>query len=82
MALKRLYFSKFSWEAWPRTPLEVLAPSARVGQIRVRSPKISKPVRLWQFPLGQSYRERHEVCPLYRLSLGAVNHRQCLLDCL
>ena len=36
MALKRLYFSKFSWGAWLRTPLEVLAPSARVGQIRVR----------------------------------------------
>ena len=36
MALKRLYFSKFCWGAWPRTPLEVLAPSARVGQIRVR----------------------------------------------
>ena len=38
MALKRLYFSKFSWGACPRTPLEVLAPSARVGQIRVRPP--------------------------------------------
>ena len=25
MALKRLYFSKFSWGACPRTPLEVLA---------------------------------------------------------
>ena len=38
MALKRLYFSKFLWEACPRTPLEVLAPSARVEQIRVRPP--------------------------------------------
>ena len=48
MALKRLYFSKFSWGACPRTPREVLAPSARVGQIRVRPPppKFSKPVRL------------------------------------
>ena len=36
-------------EHGPGSPLEVLAPSARVGQIRVRppSPKISKPVRLW-----------------------------------
>ena len=47
MALKRLYFSKFSWGACPRTSLEVLAPSARVGKIRVRPPKISKPVGLW-----------------------------------
>ena len=43
MALKRLYFSKFSWGACPRTPLEVLTPSA---QIRVHPPKISKPVHL------------------------------------
>ena len=47
MALKRLYFTKFSRENMPRTPLEVLAPSAGVGQIRVCPPKISKPVRLW-----------------------------------
>ena len=46
MALKRLYFSKFSWGPSPRTPLEVLAPKARVGQIRVRPLKISKRVRL------------------------------------
>ena len=46
MALKRLYFSKFSWGACPRISLEVLAPSARVGQIRIRPLKISKPVRL------------------------------------
>ena len=46
MALKRLYFSKFSWGAYPRIPLEVLAPLARVGQIPVCPPKISKPVRL------------------------------------
>ena len=46
MALKRLYFSKFSWGACPRTTLEVLAPSAEVGQTRIRFPKISKPVRL------------------------------------
>ena len=26
MALKRLYFSKFSWGAWARTPIEILAP--------------------------------------------------------
>ena len=34
-----------------RIPLEVLAPSARVGQIRVCPPqkKISKPVRLWHY---------------------------------
>ena len=38
MALKRLYFSKFSWRACPRTPLQVLAPWARVGQIRVCPP--------------------------------------------
>ena len=47
MPLKRLYFSKFSWGACPRTPLGVLAPSARVGQIRASPPQISKPVRLW-----------------------------------
>ena len=46
VTLKILYFPKFSWGACHRTPLEVLAPSARVGQIPVRSPKISKPVRL------------------------------------
>ena len=28
MALKRLYFSKFSWGAWPQPPLEVLVPLA------------------------------------------------------
>ena len=38
MALKRLYFSKFSWGACPWTPLEVLTPLALVGQIRVRPP--------------------------------------------
>ena len=36
MALTRFYFSKFSWGTCPRNPLEVFAPSARVGQIRVR----------------------------------------------
>ena len=38
----------FSWGACPRTPLEVLAPSVRVGRIRVRPPppQISKSVRL------------------------------------
>ena len=46
MALKRLYVLKFSWGAYRGTPLEVLAPKARVGQIRVRPRKISKPVRL------------------------------------
>ena len=37
----------------PRTPLEVHAPSARVGQIPVRPPppQISKPVRLWPWAL-------------------------------
>ena len=39
MALKRLYFSKFFRGACPRTSLEVLAASARVGQIRVCPPK-------------------------------------------
>ena len=43
MALKKLYFSKFSWGACPRTPLEVLAPLARVGQIRVPPPKFLSP---------------------------------------
>ena len=49
MALKRPYFSKFSWGACPRTPLKILAPLARVGQIRVAPPqkKISKPARPW-----------------------------------
>ena len=55
--LKRLYFSKFSWEACPWTPLEVLAPSARVGQIRVRPPKISKPVRLWLYVIVDAKRK-------------------------
>ena len=35
---KKLYFSKFSWGACPLTPLEVLAPSARVGQIPKSAP--------------------------------------------
>ena len=38
MALKRLYFSKFFRGACPQTSLEVLAASARVGQIRVYPP--------------------------------------------
>ena len=46
VTLKRLYFPNFSWGACPRTPLEVLAPSARVGQILSAPHKISKPVRL------------------------------------
>ena len=37
-ALKRLCFSKFSGEAYPRTPLEVSSPLARVGQIHVCPP--------------------------------------------
>ena len=41
-----LFFKNFAEEHGPEPPLEVLAPSARVGQIRVRLPKISKPVRL------------------------------------
>ena len=48
MALETLFFKIFL-ESMPRTPLEVLAPSARVGQIRVcppPPPQISKPVRL------------------------------------
>ena len=49
MALKRLYFSKFSWGACPRTRLDVFAPLARVGRIPVCPPKISKPVRLCSF---------------------------------
>ena len=43
MALKRLYFSKFSWRACSRTPLEILAPLARVGQIPVYPPKFLSP---------------------------------------
>ena len=50
MALKRLYFSKFSWGC-PQTLLDVLAPLTRVGQIHVCPPKISKPVRLCKFPI-------------------------------
>ena len=50
MALKRLYFSKFSWGC-PRTLLDVLAPLTRVGQIPVCPPKISKSVRLCKFPI-------------------------------
>ena len=38
MALKRLYFSKFSWGACLRTLLDVLAPLTRVGQIPVCPP--------------------------------------------
>ena len=37
MTLKRLYFSKFSGGAWPRTPLGVLVLLGLVGQIHVRS---------------------------------------------
>ena len=44
MALKRLYFSKFSWGACPRTPVEVLASGKFLF---APPPKISKPVRLW-----------------------------------
>ena len=43
MALKRLYFSKFSWGACPRTPLKVLTPSAQVGQIRAPPPQFLSP---------------------------------------
>ena len=43
---KTLFFKIFLGSMLP-DPLEVLAPSARVGQIRVRPPKIFKPVRLW-----------------------------------
>ena len=57
MALKGLYFSKFSCGACPRTPLEVLAPSARVGQIRVRPPKISTPVHLC-YPICNTSKSR------------------------
>ena len=43
MALKRHYFSKFSWGACPRTPLKVLTPLAQVRQIRVRPPQFLSP---------------------------------------
>ena len=43
--IKETIFQNFPGEH-ARTPLEVFAPSARVGQIRVRLPKISKPERL------------------------------------
>ena len=43
--VKETLFFKIFLEKMPRTPLEVLAPSVRVGQIRVCPPKISKPVR-------------------------------------
>ncbi len=51
MAFKRLYFSKFSRGACPRTPLGVLTRSALVGRIDVRPPpppqkKFCNPVRL------------------------------------
>ena len=46
MALKRLYFSKFSWGAWPRTPLEVLCLQHESGKFVSAPPKISKPVCL------------------------------------
>ena len=48
-ALKRLCFSKFSGGACPWVPLEVSAPLARVGQICVCSPNISKPVCLCNY---------------------------------
>ena len=59
MASKGLYFSKFSWGACPRT-LEVLAPSARVGQIRVRPPP-PKFLSLYAYELRvkQSCEEEH-----------------------
>ena len=47
--IKETLFFKISQGSMPPDPLEVLAPLARVGQIRVRPPpqkKISKPVRL------------------------------------
>ena len=47
MALKRLYFSKFSWGACLRITLEVLTPSARVRQIHVHPP----PMLIAQFIL-------------------------------
>ncbi len=48
MAFKRLYFSKFSGGACPRTPPGVLARSALVGRTDVRPPKFCNPVRLWE----------------------------------
>ena len=52
MALKRLYFSKFPGEH-AAGPLEVLAPLAmRFGQIHVRPPKFSNPVRPCLFLAG------------------------------
>ena len=46
--IKETLFFKIFLRSMAPDPLEVLAPSARVGQIRVRPPpKISKLVRLW-----------------------------------
>ena len=41
--IKETLFFKIFLENMPRTPLEVLAPSARVGQIRVYPPKFLSP---------------------------------------
>ena len=50
--IKRLYFFKFPGEH-AVAPLEVLAPlAAGFGQIDVRPPKISKPVRTCFFLTG------------------------------
>ena len=44
--IKETLFFKIFLEGMLPASLEVLAPWARVGQIRVRPPKIFKPVRL------------------------------------
>ena len=63
--IKETLFFKIFLGSMARTPLEVLAPSARVGQIRVRPPKISKPVRLWV------YLPNSKVIIAFRLHLEA-----------
>ena len=80
MTLKGLYFSKFSCGACPRTPLEVLAPSARVGQIRVRPPppkKISKPVHLC-YPICNSSKSRGSVVAIVAKSTTKIFLRRLL----
>ena len=49
MALKRLYFSKFSWRACPGPPRGSHAFGTSQANSCLPPPKISKPIRLWLF---------------------------------
>ena len=66
--IKATLFFKIFLGSMPPDPPEVLAPSARVGQIRVRPPpQISKPVRLCihiavSFAKGVNYLTMHAIC--------------------